>query len=74
MGIEFVRIEMRADNLVAVFREYSEQEFCLNEENLRVRIANVEGAGRDASTERAALAEMISKARRSRSITERTHG
>lgn len=75
--LTFLRIEPRGGNLVAVFdRGYSEWEptgyggsryddgtFCLNEESLRIRIANIKaglsGPTRNVSVECAALAELL---------------
>lgn len=73
--LTFLRIETRGGNLVAVFDRgqgfiptdaghgyYDDGTFCLNEQSLRTRIANI-GAGRanpncDTSVERAALIEL----------------
>lgn len=73
--IEFLRIEDRGLGLVAVFdrgyagfmftdagyRYHSDRTFCLNEENLRLRITNLERDGLDASVERVALAELTQR-------------
>lgn len=79
--IEFLRIETRGGNLVAVFDQGyqitsydyrfhgqraraitpDDGTFCLNESNLRARIANLERDGRDTSVERTALANLVNK-------------
>lgn len=67
--IEFLRIETRGGNLVAVFdlgyqqweptgaggSRYDDGTFCLNEESLRTRIANLKRDGRDTAVEDYAL-------------------
>lgn len=65
MALEFLRIETRAGNIVAVFAEPfgPDKEFCLNEENLRTRIRNVQADGRDSSVEDAALAEIVRRSK-----------
>lgn len=72
--IEFLRIEDRGRGLVAVFdcgyhqfdinqygRPHEYDTFCLNEESLRLRIADLERDGRDTSVERVALAELTQR-------------
>jgi hypothetical protein len=69
MMTTFLRIEERGGSLVAVFdggyrvHDFDHGTFCLDESNLRTRIANIEAGkahpNRDASVERAALVEMV---------------
>lgn len=72
--IEFLRIEDRGLGLVAVFdygyhqfginqygKPHEYDTFCLNEESLRLRIANLARDGRDTSVERIALTELTQR-------------
>lgn len=88
--IEFLRIETRGGNLVAVFDrgyrmpcyqydnfdgryatvKYDDGTFCLNENNLRARIANVEREGRSAAVERHALTTMTEIKRNAREFPD----
>jgi hypothetical protein len=86
MTTTFLRIETRGGNLVAVFDRgfrmwwsnpnggdghYDDGTFCLNEQSLRTRIANMKRDGRDTSVEDAALVALIAMKERETTNVQR---
>jgi len=87
MTTTFLRIETRGGNLVAVFDRgwlqwqstglggssgyYDDGTFCLNEQSLRTRIANMKRDGRDTAVEDAALVALIAMKERETTNVQR---